>query len=283
LSGLFKRIPLVSRDFSFRGLAAIFRPSFPKPSAKENPMERRRFLKTVLSSSLAVPLAAASKFEWPSSGGALYLISDSPQATLPDILAEVAPLGRIASRTCALSGSHPFAEKVRSALLAKGWSFTPGDRGADVLLSFAPLSQACLPSFTFVQNGRVVDVRENRLRALWKDISQAGPRSSVLTVATFGPKAQGLPCGGRLAVYLDGKKKDSFDLAKDRSRTFESAGGFVTVGVEGGSARVVDSSCRHKVCAGSGSVSGAGERIICAPNRFFIEVEGRSRVDAILG
>jgi len=246
-------------------------------------MDRRRFLKTVLSSSLVVPLAAASKFEWPSSGGALYLISDSPQAILPDILAEVAPLGRVAGRTCALSGSHPFAEKVRSAMAAKGWSLVPGTRGVGVLLSFAPLSRACAPSFTFVQDGRVVDVREDRLRAIWKEISQTGPRSSVLTVAAFRPKAQGLPRGGRLAVYLDGKKKDSFDLAKDRSRTFESAGGFVTVGVEGGSARVLDSSCRHKVCAGSGSVSGAGERIICAPNRFFLEVEGQSRVDAIIG
>jgi len=246
-------------------------------------MDRRRFLKTVLSSSLVVPLAAASKFEWPSSGGALYLISDSPQEILPAVLAEVAPLGRLAGRACALSGSHPFAEKVRSALLAKGWSFAPGDRGADVRLSFAPLRQACAPAFAFVQDGRVVDVRENRLRALWKEISQTGPRSSVLTVASFQPKAQALPAGGRVAVYLDGKKKDSFDLAGDRSKTFESAGGFITVAVEGGAARVLDSSCRHKVCAGSGTVSGAGERIICAPNRFFLEVEGQSRVDAIIG
>ena len=246
-------------------------------------MDRRRFLKTVLSSSLVLPLAAASRFESPSSGGALYLISDSPHAILPDLLAELEPLSRPGARSCVISGSHPFAEKVRQALAAKGWSFASGDRGADVRLSFAPLRQACAPSFTLVRNGRVVDVRENRLQALWKEISQTGPRSSVLTVAAFQPKAQGLPRGARVAAYLDGKKKDSLDLARDRSRTFESAGGFVTIAVEGGSVRVLDSSCRHKVCAGSGPVSGAGERIICAPNRFFLEVEGQSRVDAIIG
>lgn len=246
-------------------------------------MDRRRFLKTVLSSSLAVPLAAASKFESPSSGGALYLISDSPHTLLPDLLAELEPLGGLGGRDCAFSGSHPFAEKVRRAMAAKGWSIASGDSGADVRLSFAPLSQACAPSFTLVRNGRVFDVRENRLRTIWKEISQAGQRSSVLTVAAFRPKAQGLSRGARAAVYLNGKKKDAIDLNRDRSKTFESAGGFVTVAAEGGSVRVLDSSCRHKVCAGSGSVSGAGERIICAPNRFFLEVEGPSPVDAVIG
>jgi hypothetical protein len=246
-------------------------------------MDRRRFLKTVLSSSLVVPLAAASNFESPSSGGALYLISDSPQTLLPGLLAELAPLCGAGGRTWAFSGSHPDADKLVSAMASKGWTFASGARGADVLLTFSPLRQACAPSFTLVRGGRVIDVRENRLRALWKDISQSGPRSSVLTVASFRPKSQGLPAGSRVAVYLEGRKKDALDLARDRSKTFETAGGFVKLAVEAGSVRVLDSSCRHKVCAGSGSVSGAGERIICAPNRFFLEIEGRGRVDSIIG
>jgi hypothetical protein len=246
-------------------------------------MDRRRFLKTVLSSSLIVPLAAASKSGSPSSGGALYVISDSPHVLLPDLLAGLEPLGGWGSRTCALSGSHPFAEKVREALAAKGWRLAAGDSVADVRLSFAPLGRACAPSFTLVRNGRVVDVRENRLRTLWKEISETGPRSSVLTVAAFRPTARALPRGAGVAVYLNGIKKDAFDLTRNRTKTFESAGGFVTVAVEGGSVRVVDSSCRHKVCAGSGAVAGSGERIICAPNRFFLEVEGRNRVDAVIG
>jgi len=193
-------------------------------------MDRRSFIKAVLSSSLAVPLAAASKAGPPSK--ALYVIGDAPQTLLPELLAEIGQGGR--GRTCAISENGPVSERVRTALAEKGWSFVPWSGKADVRVSLAFLRSACAPSFALIQNGRVVDIRARRLQGLWREISLAGPRSSLLTVVAF-PDAGPSPSGGsRAALYLDGKKKDILDLGRDASRTYESGGGFVTVAVEGG-------------------------------------------------
>lgn len=242
-------------------------------------MDRRSFIKTVLTSSLAVPLAAASKAE--PSAKALYVISDTPQALLPDLLVEIGQAGP--GRSCAILENGPASEKVQAALAGKGWRLVPLDRKADVRISFALLRSASAPSFALVQNGRVVDIRTRRLQGLWKEASLSGPRSSLLTVAAFPGSAPSSLKGSRAALYLDGRKKDSLDLGREGSRTYEAGGGFVTIAVEGGAARVVDTSCRHRICASSGPVSSAGQRLICAPNRFLLEVEGRSAVDSILG
>ena len=242
-------------------------------------MDRRSFIKTVLSSSLVVPLAAASKAASPTR--ALYVIGDAPQTLLPELLAGIGQTGR--GRSCAISENGPVSENVRAALAEKGWSFIPLSRKADVRVSFALLRSACAPSFALIQNGRVIDIRARRLQGLWREISLSGPRSSLLTVVAFSGGGPSSSDGSRAALYLDGKKKDILDLGRDASRTYESGGGFVAVAVEGGAVRVSDSSCRHRICACSGPVSSGGQRIICAPNRFLLEVEGRSAVDSIIG
>ncbi len=242
-------------------------------------MDRRNFIKTVLSSSLVLPLAAASKASPPTK--ALYVIGDTPQNLLPKLLAEIGQPGR--GRTCTLSENGPVSERVRSALAEKGWDVVPLTRKAGVRISFALLGSACSPSFALIQNGRVVDIRRRGLRGLWREVSSSGPRSSLLTVAAFSGVGPASSDGSRAVLYLDGKKKDILDLGRDASRTYESGGGFVTVAVERGAVRVSDSSCRHRICACSGPVSSGGQRIICAPNRFLLEVEGRSAVDSIIG
>ncbi|MCJ7610747.1 MAG: NusG domain II-containing protein [Candidatus Aminicenantes bacterium] len=246
-------------------------------------MDRRLFLKTVLSSSLALPLTAALGPEAPSGEKALYLITDFPQDILPGLLASIDRLAGDAGRSIALAHSHPLAEKVGSALKAQGWNPAPPGDNADIVLSFASLDRPCAPSFAFIQNGRVVDLRRRRLMTLWEEMSRSGLRSSVLTVAALRPRRPISAGGSRAAIYLDGKKQGAISLVQDAVRTFESAGGFVTVRVADGRAKVWDSSCRQKICLCSSAVSAAGERIICAPNRFTLQVEGQGRVDTVIG
>lgn len=246
-------------------------------------MDRRRFLKTVLSSSLAVPLTAALRPQAPSGEKALYLITDFPQDFLPRLLASIDRPAGDTGRGVALAYSHPLAEKVGPALKAQGWNPVPPGDNADIVLSFASLDRPCAPSFVFIQNGGVVDLRRRRLMPVWEEMSRSGPRSSVLTVAALRPRRPIPACGSRAAISIDGKRKGAISLVQDATRTFESAGGFVTVRVADGRAKVWDSSCRQKICLCSSAVSAAGERIICAPNRFTLQVEGQEQVDTVLG
>ncbi len=245
-------------------------------------MDRRLFFKTVLSSTLAIPLVAGLKPGAESSGGEIFLISDSPQDILPPLLQGLSREGRLSRGFFSLAESEPLAEAVGTALAKNGWRRAAHGQRADLTLSFSPLRQACAPSFTFVRDGRVVDVRQGDLLALWREISKPGARSTSLTVASL--KARSASGRGENAVlYLDGRKKDRLDLGREVIKTYETAGGFVRVAVEGGSVRVSDSSCRHKICASSAAVSGSGERIVCAPNRFLVQVEGRRSVDTVIG
>ena len=47
---------------------------------------------------------------------------------------------------------------------------------------------------------------------------------------------------------------------------------------------IVDQSCcRNKICVATAPVALAGERIICAPNHFLLEIEGTPFVDTVIG
>ena len=245
-------------------------------------MDRRLFFRTVFSSSLAIPLVAGLKPGAGTSGGELFLISDSPQDVLPPLLRGLAGEGRLTPGLFSLGDSQPLAEAVGTALAKDGWRRSAPGQKPGLVLSFSPLRQACAPSFTFVRDGRVVDIRHGGLQALWREISKPGARSSCLTIASLkAPAATGR--GQSAILYLDGRKKDRLDLGRETAKTYETAGGFVRVAVEGGSVRVSESSCRHKICASSAAVSGTGDRIVCAPNRFLVQVEGRRAVDTVIG
>jgi hypothetical protein len=248
-------------------------------------MDRRRFLQTVLSSTLAVPLAAGLKPATAASpGGELFIISDTPQDVLPSLLAGLSGQGLVPGRLFSLAASDPLTAAVGAALEKDGWRRSGPGRRSDLVLSSSLLRQAGTPSFTFVRDGRVVDIRRGALLSLWRDMAKPGARSTTLTLAALGPRAAAAGTRGEKALlYLDGKKKDRLDLRRDAVRTYETAGGFVRVAVEAGAVRVAEASCAHKICASSAPVSGAGERIVCAPNRFLVRVEGRRAVDAVIG
>ena len=62
----------------------------------------------------------------------------------------------------------------------------------------------------------------------------------------------------------------------DQNATFILKGplGETVVAVQDGAARIIASPCPHKVCVGMGAVSGAGQAVVCVPNRVVVTIEG---------
>jgi hypothetical protein len=244
-------------------------------------MDRRDFLKVVLSSAIAAPLLATAKR--PEAGLTVYLIGDEPQRYLPSVLEELEHRAWIRMGRFTVLNQHPFAGEIEAALSKTGWRPAPKSPEAGLLLSFEPLSQPAAPSFTLIKEGHVRDIRSRGLSGLWKEMNSRGARSACLTVASFRRHPLSERPGRSVAVYADGKRMPSFSLGRDARHRFATRTGEVVIGIEAGRARVLASTCRHKICLASAPVFLAGERIVCAPNRFLLEIEGPRIVDIVTG
>jgi len=80
-------------------------------------------------------------------------------------------------------------------------------------------------------------------------------------------------------VYL---KTPLYDTAPKTTYFVKSSEGYLYVEVNKGKVRVIDSTCKDKLCIKQGEISKVGETIICLPNRISISiVGGNSNVDSI--
>ncbi len=243
-------------------------------------MDRRLFFQTLLSAPLLTPLRLASQSR--EADLEIYLISDTPQTHLPLLLKELNRGSAGVPRSFTFVKTHPKETAIKTALVKSGWIFARQPARIGLEVSFFYLDQPVLPSFSLVKDGKIWDVRSWNLRTLWNDMGQKQNGSLLLTVASLNRKILG-KCAGELAVvYVNGRKRDVFSLKKNTLKSYASRGGRVTIQTANGYARVLESSCRHKVCLYSPSVSLSGERIICAPNHFLIEIQGGS-VDTVIG
>jgi hypothetical protein len=107
--------------------------------------------------------------------------------------------------------------------------------------------------------------------------------SSWLTIASFNTRRVDAYQGTSASIYLEGQKVESVSLEKTVSRKLQTERGDINVVVENGKAWVSGSSCRHKICLFTPPVSLAGERIICAPNHFLLEIQGSRHIDTAIG
>jgi hypothetical protein len=226
-------------------------------------MDRRSFFKTIMTTSMLTPFLLASKSL--KNDLELFLISDEPQSFLPEILNELDTLRKIGTRTFAFLDTHPQMSSLKHSLEVYGWKHVNNTSSAGINLSFSHLHHSASPSFTLVENGRIFDIRAQRLRSLWEKINQNGETSYSLTTAAVNKENLSGCAGERAAIYLSGSKIGALPLVKD------------------GKARVIDSSCQGKICLYSPPVWRRGERIICAPNRFFLAIEGGRGVDTVIG
>ncbi len=244
-------------------------------------MDRRNFLKAVFSSSLIVPLLATEPRT--ERNLACYLIGDHPERYLPAIIDEMAAMASVRSGRFSLLNSHPFAHEIKSVLGRNGWDFSSRPSDSSLLVSFEPLRLRAAPSFTLVQDKKIRDIRSRRLSRLWQEMSASGPLSTCLTVCALRPDRPSASPPKAVAIYEDGQRKELLSLAQDQQKTYTTAAGEVVISVEGGTARVAAATCRHRICQAALPASRPGERIICAPGRFLLEIEGSRLVDTVTG
>jgi len=242
-------------------------------------MDRREFIKIVLATSLISPIIINHKSGHPHSE--LFLISDEPHKDLPLLLGELERLNFSIGRKIGFTGPHPQQKELSLSLKDKGMNIVPEGK-AEVVINFVYLATPARPSFTLVQEGRIRDLRSARLFALWKQM-QARPETRSLTILALAPSFPSPQEGKNLAVRIDGKVVERLPLAQSVRRSIDTGFGRVDFKVEHGQAWVENSTCRNHICRASSPIKFAGERIICAPNHFLMEIEGRSGLDAVIG
>lgn len=244
-------------------------------------MDRRHFFQTFLMTPLVGSLMASIRLSKGQSQ--LYMITDSPQDFLWIILQELEKHHLIEERSFSFSGSSAFEKAIYKSLLQKGWIYYPDPLKTSFILSSQLLLHSVNPSFTFIKDGNVLDIRSRNLSSLWKGMQKDGHRSSLVTIACFNTKRRSLPRGRWASVYVYGRQVDRLSLKKKTSKTYLTKQGNVAVEAEGGQAKVSESSCSQKICCLSAPASFCGERIICAPNHFLLEIERSSFVDTSIG
>ncbi len=243
-------------------------------------MDRRDFFKSIFLTSLLTPLLLASKSS--NSDAELYLISESPHHFLPPLLQELKALGLISGNSFSIHNSMPQQEQFTSALLSSGWSPVPAGAHAHMTLVSSLLHHPAMPSFTLAKEGKVWDLRTRTLHSLWTEMNHQA-QSSRLTVASFHARPAELISGKAVSFYMGGQKVKTVSLRQNSIHSFQTKDGRITVCMKDGKARVEESSCRHKICVHCPPAAYAGERIICAPNKFLLMVDGLSSVDTIIG
>lgn len=103
----------------------------------------------------------------------------------------------------------------------------------------------------------------------------------IAALAVWGAVSAARKTGEYAVVVLDGKETARYRLDEDVRIEIPSQDGHVNVLViENGSARIESADCPDKLCVKQGSVSRAGECIICLPHKLVIRIEGEGGVDA---
>lgn len=103
----------------------------------------------------------------------------------------------------------------------------------------------------------------------------------LIARATAGEK------GSTAVVEVSAKKVLRIELSADQpGKTYTVRGmlGPSTIEVEKGRVRMLASTCRDKICVGTGWVDAPGKEIVCLPNRVVIRITGErkpGRVDTV--
>ena len=244
-------------------------------------MDRRNFFKTILATPLLTPLLLASKKN--NADCELLLIADEPQQFISLILQEIKKYHSIPGNKFACLNNHPQKQELTRILQQKGWIHVQTSAQADLSLSFSHLHQKARPSFSLVKRGRIWDIRTQKLSSLWKEINKNLSPSNTLTIASFQRPGADQASGEFITIYQDGQSLTKLSLKQSTEKTFITGKGKITARINNGKAWITESACRHKICQYTPPISMPGERIICAPNHFFIEVGGASGPDTVIG
>lgn len=244
-------------------------------------MDRRNFFKIMLATPVLTPLILSSQKS--RNDLELLLIAEEPQMFLPQLLQEIQSYSSSEGRAFTFLSPHPRQNGLTKTLSEKGWKYVQEPGSAHIILSFSPLLNKALPSFTLVRKGRIKDMRSRKVHSLWQEMNKNHEPSSCLTTASLKTKVSVPSPGEFVSMYREGQKIETLSLKENGEKSYKTAGGKLTVQIAGGKALVTESPCRHKIYLYSPPISLAGERIICAPNHFFLEIERSSSIDTVIG
>ncbi len=244
-------------------------------------MDRRQFLKTLWACSLVSPLFLSFK---PSKRQAyLYLVSDSPQDYLHLLLEEMRKKSLIAGSHFFPSNAQGPISDIKRVLRLKNWHYSENPGQANFLISFRKLLLPVNPSFVLINQGQIVDIRTHALQPLWLALNRNSNPSSLMTIVSSQPKKVLSHPGNYVNVYLDGRHLKKLPLNKAITEHYKTSRGSISIRIDNHQAQVIRSSCRHQICRLTPPISLAGERLICAPNHFLLEVEGSPELDTVIG
>jgi hypothetical protein len=243
-------------------------------------MDRRDFFKTIFATPLLAPILFSSDS---STKDELLLIADSPEIYLPVLLKGLGEQNVFFGRKYFLCHAHPREKALLHALSRAGLTQVFQLEKADWTLAFRPLQRPMAPSFTLVRAGKILDIRTKDLLSLWQGMNKSYALSSVLTIVSRQTNPLGTALGDSVRIYAGGRVVEEISLKKDLIKTFRAKQGEISLKIDQGKAFILSSSCRHKICCSVPPVSFSGERIVCAPNHFLLEVLGPSTIDTIIG
>jgi hypothetical protein len=243
-------------------------------------MNRRHFIQAILGTPLVTPLLFASHKA--ANNSQLYLISDQPQSYLYPLLEKIQDSSNPSQKTFVFLNPHPNQEDLKRLLVNRGWSPALLPASADLAFSSSHLQHKASPSFSLVKNGKIRDIRTGKLTSLWQSMVKSGSLASLLTVAALAGKPLPLKNGHTIALYKNGYPIERHPFKGNWTRRIPTKHGPIIVRMHEGQAWIAASPCRHKICVSTPPVSKAGERIICAPSHFLLEIQG-SEVDTVIG
>jgi hypothetical protein len=265
----------------FENLIRIQSGEFIMIKKKETAMERRDFFKKLIVTPLLTPLFLAAKKK--KSDCEVHLITDDIHVFLPLILEELHSYVPNNGHSFALLNSHPQENDLKRILSQRGLTYAPKPIQADLIISFSHLREKTPPSFTLIREGRIWDIRSRKLYSLWREMNKNQRPSSLLTIASFKNRQSHPFYGDFVSVYKDGREIEMISLGENVTKSYNARGGNITLSVKNGKTWISESPCRHKICLNSPPVSMAGERIICAPNHFLLEIKRSPYVDTSIG
>ncbi|MBQ8879303.1 MAG: NusG domain II-containing protein [Clostridia bacterium] len=113
------------------------------------------------------------------------------------------------------------------------------------------------------------DLKEERSSRIFRDITLVfavafvGLFIYLITLITAKP-------GGYVKVTIDNGTPIYYSLSSRGD--YQLNGGTNTLVISGGKAFIKDADCPDKVCENSGKISRVGERVVCLPNRVYVEI-----------
>ncbi len=244
-------------------------------------MDRRSFLNTILVSPVVTSVLLATQKNRKNSE--LYLIADNPHDVIPLILNELSAFNIEPGQQFSFLTAHPQREALSLGLQHRGQTPAADPQQADMTISFTSLQNQARPSFALINNGRIWDVRTQRLHRLWTTLNEHNPPTTGLTILGFKQTKKREARGQAVTLFQNGRLIGRTPLTGRKTEVLPGRLGDITLRIENGRAWISESSCRHQICRLSPPVSLTGERIICAPNHLLLEVQGDGSVDTVIG